>query len=153
MAGRTGESSSGQRLASLVVLALLCAIAVFLLARQPRLSPAVEVSLRAPAPKAGTGVAGGGTPGTAAGVSGEAPGEAAAPGAAALATPAAALAALLPEAAPGSKALAAAEAFTPATLSDKIDGKAEMYLAAGFAAMACRSYPVPRRVWRSTCTA
>jgi len=138
MAGRTRDISSGQRLASLLVLALLCAIAAYLLVQQPRLSPAVEVSLRAPAPKAAGG--------TAAVSPGGAPGESSAPGAGTLATPAAALAgkaslaSLLPDAAPGSKALAAAEAFTPATLSDKIDGKAEMYLSAGFVAMACRSY-------------
>jgi hypothetical protein len=138
MAARDKSISSGQRGASLAVLALLCAIAAYLLLQQPRLNPAVEVSLRAPAPKAGVASA----TGLAAGASGEAaaPGaEASAPPAAALAGKAA-LASLLPDAAPGVKALAAAEAFTPATLSDKIDGKAEMYLAAGFAAMSCRSY-------------
>jgi hypothetical protein len=134
MAARDRSISSGQRRASLAVLALLCAIAAFLLARQPHLSPAVEVALRAPAPKAGAM-----TPSGASAGAGEPVAEiaATAPGA-----PAgkATLASLLPDAAPGVKALAAAESFNPTTLSDKIDGKAEMYLAAGFAAMSCRSY-------------
>lgn len=148
MAGRArienrGSASSGQRLASLAVLALLCAIAAFLLVRQPRLNPAVEVSLRAPAPKAGAAMTSGAAGTTAGGAGATAPGPedaAAAPNAAAPGAKTAALASLLPDAAPGVKALAAAESFNPATLSDKIDGKAEMYLAAGFAAMSCRSY-------------
>lgn len=133
MAARDRGISSGQRLASLAVLALLCAIAAFLLARQPHLSPAVEVALRAPAPKAGVaapaGTAGGTAPATEDATTPNAVGRGPTT-----------LAALLPDAAPGSKALAAAESFNPTTLSDKIDGKAEMYLAAGFAAMSCRSY-------------
>ena len=148
MAGRPrienrGSASSGQGLASLAVLALLCAIAAFLLVRQPRLNPAVEVSLRAPAPKAGVAAVAGATAGTAAGgaeTTAPAPEDAAATPNAAGRGPVATLASLLPDVAPGVKALAAAESFTPATLSDKIDGKAEMYLAAGFAAMSCRSY-------------
>lgn len=129
MAGRGKSIGGGQGVASLAVLALLCALAAYLLARQPRLNPAVEVSLRAPAPKAGA-VAGASAPSEA-----SPGGAAAAPGA-----KTAALADLLPSAAPDVKALAAAESFTPATLSDKINGKAELYLAAGFAAMSCRSY-------------
>jgi hypothetical protein len=34
--------------------------------------------------------------------------------------------------------MSAAEAFSPATLSDKIDGKAEVYLAAGFVGLRCQ---------------
>ncbi|GEM_PF-410016 len=143
MAGHV-KNSSGQRLASLAVLALLCAIGAYLLARQPQLNPAVLVSLRAPAPRPTSGP----TAETAAGATSEMAagpnaGESAGPAAAAApAAPGAkaSLAALLPDSVQGVKALAPAEAFTPATLSDKIDGKAEMYLAAGFAAMACRSY-------------
>ncbi len=118
---------TGQRLVSLAVLAVLCAIAAWMLIVRSQLNPAVEVSLRAPAPK--TGVA------AAAPVTEDA-----------ATTPTAAghgpvtLASLLPDAAPGVKPLTTAESFTPATLSDKIDGKAELYLAAGFAAMSCRSY-------------
>lgn len=148
MAGLKRDISTGQRLASRTVLVVLCAIAAYLLVQQPRLNPAVEVSLRAPAPKVGVVPA----PGSAtASATASGTGGVPAPGAEALVTtgPAAApgaktLASLLPDAASGPgldvKALAVAESFTPATLSDKIDGKAELYLAAGFAAMACRSY-------------
>jgi hypothetical protein len=38
--------------------------------------------------------------------------------------------------------MGAAETFSPATLSDKIDGKAELYLAAGFVSMACQRVSV-----------
>ena len=41
---------------------------------------------------------------------------------------------------PGLNPLGSGEGFTPATLSDKIDGKAELYLAAGFESMAARRY-------------
>jgi len=140
MAGRKRDISTGQRLASRAVLAVLCALAAYLLLQQPRLNPAVVVSLRAPAPKAGVSAP---APGPAAAEpAAAAPAEAAAPGA-----KPATLASLLPDSVPGAKALAAAESFNPTTLSDKINGKAELYLAAGFAAMACRSYQAgPGRV-------
>jgi hypothetical protein len=38
----------------------------------------------------------------------------------------------------GLRVMSAAEAFAPATLSDKIDGKAELYLSAGFVALTCQ---------------
>ena len=38
----------------------------------------------------------------------------------------------------GLRPMSAAEAFAPATLSDKIDGKAELYLSAGFVALTCQ---------------
>ncbi len=38
----------------------------------------------------------------------------------------------------GLSAMGQAELFTPATLSDKIDGKAELYLSAGFLALSCQ---------------
>lgn len=41
---------------------------------------------------------------------------------------------------PGLNPLGPGEGFTPATLSDKIDGKAELYLAAGFESMVARRY-------------
>ncbi|MDP3426761.1 MAG: hypothetical protein Q8S17_05230 [Humidesulfovibrio sp.] len=151
MAPRERTVSPAQRNASLAVLALVCASAAYLLARQPHLNPAVEVSLRAPAPKSGAIMAtGAAASGTAGGLL---------PAADTLATPVASvtpvmsgvdgaklatLASLLPDAVPGPglnvKALAPPESFTPDTLSDKINGKAELYLAAGFAAMASRSY-------------
>jgi hypothetical protein len=38
----------------------------------------------------------------------------------------------------GLRSMSAAEAFAPTTLSDKIDGKAELYLSAGFVALTCQ---------------
>lgn len=46
---------------------------------------------------------------------------------------------------PGLTPLGPGEGFTPATLSDKIDGKAELYLAAGFESMAARRYALAGR--------
>jgi hypothetical protein len=51
----------------------------------------------------------------------------------------AATAALIPEV-EGFTPLAPAQSYGPETLSDKIDGKAELYLAAGFKEMSCRSF-------------
>lgn len=135
MARREQSVSRAERLASLAVLAVLCGLAAWMLAGRTRLNPAVEVALRAPALKAqaGQSAAGAASPEAAAA---ESPADPSVPVGAKPAT----LAGLLPEDAPGLKPLAKAEAFTPATLSDKIDGKAELYLAAGFAGMVCRSY-------------
>ena len=124
-----------QRMVSLAVLAALCALAAWILTTRAHLNPAVEVYLRAPAPKAGETLPGGAA--TAPGADSEPQGETR------KSPEAGGLAALLPDAAPdqkGLRALAKAEIFNPATLSDKIDGKAELYLSAGFAAMACRAY-------------
>ena len=52
---------------------------------------------------------------------------------------AAALAAFFPEVA-GFAPLAPMQSYGPDNLSDKIDGKAELYLSAGFKEMACRSF-------------
>ncbi|MCF8041839.1 MAG: hypothetical protein K9K65_02545 [Desulfarculaceae bacterium] len=46
---------------------------------------------------------------------------------------------------PGLTPLGPGEGFTPATLSDKIDGKAELYLAAGFEGMVARRYALAGR--------
>ncbi|MBU1276450.1 MAG: hypothetical protein KJ720_13830, partial [Proteobacteria bacterium] len=46
---------------------------------------------------------------------------------------------------PGLEPLGPGEGFTPATLSDKIDGKAELYLAAGFESLATRRYALAGR--------
>ena len=46
---------------------------------------------------------------------------------------------------PGLTPLGPGEGFTSATLSDKIDGKAELYLAAGFESMAARRYALAGR--------
>jgi len=125
-------------MASLAVLAALCLIAAGILAARRQPNPAVAVALSAPAP-AGQAAAGG--PASAAGTG--AAGKDAQAEAARKTPEASGIAALLPDAAPGTgapRALAPAETFSPATLSDKIDGKAELYLAAGFTAMACRGY-------------
>ncbi|GAB6127165.1 DUF6599 family protein [Humidesulfovibrio idahonensis] len=132
MAGKKMVSPA-QNAASLAVLALLCAVAAWVLTTRQQLNPAVEVALRAPALKAGQPAGSSANP---AASGAENATEAGAPGAA----KSGALASLLPESGPGLKPLAQAESFTPVTLSDKIDGKAELYLSAGFAAMACRSY-------------
>lgn len=55
----------------------------------------------------------------------------------------AATAGLIPEA-PGFTPLAPAQSYGPETLSDKIDGKAELYLSAGFQEMACRSFTLEK---------
>jgi Family of unknown function (DUF6599) len=44
------------------------------------------------------------------------------------------------DAAPGLQPLSSAENYTRDTLSDKIDGKADLYLAAGFQGLACRRF-------------
>lgn len=59
-------------------------------------------------------------------------------GAPAMATPAAAAQDLLEPWPAAVRKMSAAEAFDEATLSDKIDGKAELYLSAGFVAMRCQ---------------
>lgn len=50
---------------------------------------------------------------------------------------------------PGFKPLTAVETFGPATLSDKIDGKAELYLSAGFCKLTCQRFAEAEnsRVW------
>src|SRR4030042_1118065 len=94
----------------LVVLGLIC---VWLLLQQSLFIPAVTVAQRAPLLQGRTQA-----------VSGQAP---------------SATARLLPEV-PGFTPLAPSESFGPETLSDKIDGKAELYLQAGFKEMSCRSF-------------
>lgn len=123
-----------ERALSLAVLAVLFALAAWMLTERGRLNPGVEVFLRAPALKAAEGSA---APGAGGGEAGLAPAE---QDAQAGGGKASGLAALLPDEIPGLKPLTAVERFNPATLSDRIDGKAELYLAAGFSAMACRSY-------------
>ena len=88
-------------------------ITVGLLIQQSRFNPAVIVAMRAPELK--------GRPQAAAGQA------------------LAATAALLPEVA-GFTPLAPTQSYGPETLSDKIDGKAELYLSAGFKEMSCRSF-------------
>lgn len=101
-----------QRFTGYGILVLLGLIIIGLLVRQARFNPAVNVALRAP------------LQGKSQAVSGQAP---------------SATAALIPEV-EGFTPLAPSESFGPETLSDKIDGKAELYLPAGFKEMSCRSF-------------
>ncbi len=112
MARGKAKVGSAQKLTGYGILAVLALIAVGLLIQQSRFNPAVIVALRAPL-----------LPGRPQAVS---------------RTPTA-TAALLPEVS-GFTPLAPVESFSPENLSDKIDGKAELYLPAGFKEMSCRSF-------------
>jgi hypothetical protein len=112
MRPRKAKVGSAQRLTGYGIIALLGLIIIGLLVRQARFNPAVNVALRAP-------------------MSGRTQ---AASGPTATAT-----AALIPEVS-GFTPLALGESFGPDNLSDKIDGKAELYLPAGFKEMSCRKF-------------
>jgi hypothetical protein len=101
-----------QKLVGYGILILLGLITLWLLVQQSRFNPAVTVALRAPLQ---------GRPQAAA------------------SSALKATAALLPEVS-GFTPLAPVESFGPENLSDKIDGKAELYLPAGFKEMSCRSF-------------
>jgi len=113
MARRQTKVSPAQRLTGYVILGLLAMITVWLFIQQSRFNPAVLVALRAPALKGHIQAGSGSAP--------------------------AATAALLPEVT-GFSPLAPVESYNPNTLSDKIDGKAELYLSAGFKEMSCRMF-------------
>ncbi len=108
--GKT-KVGAAQKLTGYSILAVLGLIMVGLLVQQVRFNPAVNVALHAPLR---------GRPQTAS------------------RTPAA-TAALIPEV-EGFTPLAPGESFGPENLSDKIDGKAELYLPAGFKEMSCRKF-------------
>jgi hypothetical protein len=112
MARRKAKVSSAQRFTGYGILVLLGLIIIGLLVRQARFNPAVGVALRAP------------LQGRSQAASGQTP---------------SATAALIPEV-KGFTPLAPGESFGPDNLSDKIDGKAELYLAAGFKEMSCRKF-------------
>jgi len=112
MARRQAKVGPNQKLAGYGILAVLGVITVWLLIQQAYFNPAVLV--------AGRAVRGEGTQA----VSGQA---------------AAATAAFIPEV-PGFKPLAPVQSYGPQNLSDKINGKAELYLSAGFQEMSCRSF-------------
>lgn len=115
MAGRRTRTTPGQTVAAWIVLVLLGGIAGWLWHKQAILSPAVEAALRPPVPTGTVRPA----------------------GAAAFATPA------FLDALPGVETAGTVESFDPDTLSDKIDGKAELYLAAHFKEMSCRTFAGP----------
>jgi hypothetical protein len=111
---KTKKISEAQRLTGYAILLALGLITIWLLVQQSRLNPAVTAMLQA------TGVAG--------------------------RTQARALAAtagFIPEVA-GFTPLAPAQSYAPENLSDKIDGKAELYLSAGFQEMSCRSFTLEK---------
>ncbi len=112
MARGKAKVGAAQKLAGYGILVLLGLIIVGLLVRQAHFNPAVRVALRAPL-QGRTQAASGPT--------------------------AAATAALLPEVS-GFTPLAPVESYNPDNLSDKIDGKAELYLSAGFKEMSCRMF-------------
>jgi hypothetical protein len=114
MARRKAKVSAPQRLTSYAILALLGLISVWLLIQQSRFNPAVDVALRAPQVM--------GRPQTVSGPAQQS-----------------ATAALLPEVS-GFTPLAPIESYNSDNLSDKINGKAELYLSAGFKEMSSRMY-------------
>ena len=113
MARRKAKVSAAQQRTSYGILTVLGLIAVWLLVAQSRFNPAVIVAMRAPQLKGGPQAA-----------SSQAP---------------AATAAFIPEVS-GFTPLGPIESYNPDNLSDKIDGKAELYLSAGFKEMSCRSF-------------
>jgi hypothetical protein len=115
MARRKAKVGPKQKLAGYGILATLVLITIWLLVQQSHFNPAVAVALTGAKPQ-----------GRPLAASAQAP---------------AATAALIPEV-PGFTPLAPAQSFGPDNLSDKIDGKAELYLSAGFKEMSCRSFNV-----------
>ena len=113
MARRKAKVGPTQKMVGYCILATLGLISVWLLVQQSRFNPAVLVAQR-----------GGQVQGRLQAAAGQAP---------------AATAALIPEVT-GFTPLAPVESFGPDNLSDKIDGKAELYLSAGFKEMSCRSF-------------
>ncbi|MCK9375462.1 MAG: hypothetical protein M0P73_04855 [Syntrophobacterales bacterium] len=115
MARRKAKVGSAQTLTGYGILAVLALITVGLFIQQSRFNPAVIVAQRAPL-----------LPGRPQAASHKP----------------SAIAALLPEVS-GFTPLAPVESYNPDNLSDKIDGKAELYLPAGFKEMSCRSFGLP----------
>lgn len=113
MARRKAKVGATERLIGYGILAVLGLIALWLMVQQSRFNPAVIVAMRPPQLQ-----------GRPQAVSGQ---------------ELTATAALIPEVS-GFTPLAPMESFGPENLSDKINGKAELYLSAGFKGMSCRSF-------------
>ncbi|MBM4284633.1 MAG: hypothetical protein FJ128_05215 [Deltaproteobacteria bacterium] len=113
MARRKTGVGVAQKLAGCGILAVLGLIVVWLLVQQSRFNPAVLVAARPPQPQV--------VAQTPSGQAGRA------------------TAALIPQVS-GFTPLAPPESYGPDNLSDKIDGKAELYLQAGFKEMSCRRF-------------
>jgi hypothetical protein len=118
MARKKAKAGPAQKIVGACILAALGLIVVWLLVQQASFNPAVKAALQ-----------GGQLKGRPLAAAGQAE---------------AATAALIPEA-PGFIPLGPAESFGPETLSDKINGKAELYLAAGFQEMSCRSFTLKEK--------
>jgi hypothetical protein len=106
-----------ERLAGYGILAVLGLITVWLLIQQAQFNPAVTVALRGVELQGRTPAVAG--------------------------SPPAATASLIPEV-PGFTPKGPAQSFGPENLSDKINGKAELYLAAGFKEMSARSFTLDK---------
>jgi hypothetical protein len=115
MARRKAKVGAAQKLTGYGILAVLVLITVGLLVQQSRFNPAVNVALRVPLQGRTQAVSSSPT----------------------------ATAAFIPEVS-GFTPLAPGESFGPENLSDKIDGKAELYLQAGFKEMSCRKFVLDR---------
>jgi hypothetical protein len=115
MAARGKRVSRRERWTAWGVLAVLVAVAVWLALAQSRLNPAVLAALAPPPPAAAASQASGRT---------------------------FADAALLDDL-PGAQPAGPTESYDAATLSDRIDGKAELYLAANFQEMSIRPFTLP----------
>jgi hypothetical protein len=113
MSRRRIKVGATQKLVGCGILAVLLLIVAWLLVQQARFNPAVTAAARAPLLQAR-------------------PQAAAASG----------TAALLPDV-PGFTPLGPPESYGPDKLSDKINGRAELYLSAGFQDLACRSFTLP----------
>jgi hypothetical protein len=113
MALRKAKVGQAQKLTGYGILALLGLIVIWLLIQQSRFNPAVTAALRAPL-----------LPGKTQAASGQSP---------------AATAGFFPEVS-GFTPLTPAASYNRENLSDKINGKAELYLSAGFKEMSCRSF-------------
>jgi len=116
MAKARPRDKKGESKASLAVLAVLTAAAVWLALSQARFNPAVIVAMSHP--KGAASVVGGTTVSDTV-TSGYLSGLSQFP------------------------ALSPVEGYNAETLSDKIDGKAELYLASGFEEMSCRAFAAP----------
>ena len=112
MARGKAKAGAAQKLTGYGILAVLGLIAAGLLIQQTRFNPAVTVAMHAP--------------GKARPQAGSAPALSA-------------TAALIPEV-EGFTPLVPTQSYGPDNLSDKIDGKAELYLSAGFKEMSCRGF-------------
>lgn len=124
------STSSRETAVSLLVLIVLALIAAGIYLKQSDFNPA----LRQAQPPSAASQAAQASPGD----------PAPAPADAEPAPPLLDLAAL---AAPELTVMSEPETFTPATLSDKIDGKAELYLAAGVVGMTCQRLQVSEEDW------